>query len=85
MKIQHYTIKTVCGELSSQGDKLDFLTEKQTNEFNLIGYSGKDSKGNQITRTEYLNKLRKGTFTVEQIKFDNGDFSEKFRITRVQK
>ena len=79
MKIETYHIITVLGECI---EKLPFLTDKQQGTLNLIGYSGKLGEV-KTSREQYLNSLNIGTFKVEQTKFDNGDFKEKFDITRV--
>lgn len=63
--------------------KLPFLSEKELEEFNSIGYSGEDTKGIKITREDYLNSLNKGEFQVIQTKFDDGSFEEKFTIVWV--
>lgn len=80
VKIQNIPIQTCMGQMR---DKLSFLTQKQQDEFNTIGYTGKDSKGNKISRENYLNSLNKGTFSLTLTKGDNGDFSEEFMLTRV--
>lgn len=83
VKILKYKIVTAMGKVSSFGDKLDFLTEKEAKELDVIGYTGKNSNGTKVSREKFLNALDKGTFDVEQTKRDNGDFSEEFLITRV--
>lgn len=82
-KITVKTIETCMGKITSFGDQLDYLTEEEKKEFNLIGYTGKNSQGVKTTRENYLNSLDKGQFEVEQTKFDNGDFCEKFIVVRV--
>ena len=64
-------------------EKLPFLNEKELEEFNEIGYTGK-LEGIKTTREVYPNSLGKGTFKVIQTKFDTGDFTEKFLIILVQ-
>ena len=83
MKIETYRIKTSSGFVKPWGDQLNFLTENEKNEFDLIGYAGCNVNGEHISRTDYLNSLNKGEFQVEQTKCDNGDFSEEFDIVRV--
>jgi len=85
MAIEIHNIVTNSGYLSSFYDKLNFLTEEEIKEFNCIGYSGKNSKGEESNFSKYLNSLNKGEFQVEKTKHDNGDFSEKFTIVRVTK
>lgn len=63
--------------------KLPFLSETELEEFNNIGYTGKNNKGKKITRKNYLNSLNKGEFEVTQTKFDNGSFEECFIIVWV--
>jgi hypothetical protein len=85
-QIEEYTIFTCMGKLSNYGyfkSKLSFLNEEQEKEFNNIGYTGKNSKGEEISRQQYLNSLGLGTFKVKQTKFDHGDFCEEFLIIRV--
>jgi hypothetical protein len=77
--IQKHTIETGSGKCFDR-TKLPFLTDEQFTEFNNIGYSGKISNGTRTTREEYLNTLGIGEFSVEQTKYDNGDFSEAFLI-----
>lgn len=69
--------------MGKTNEKLPFLTNDEHRHFNSIGYSSKDLDGNKTTRTEYLNSLNKGTFKVEQTKWDDGSFEERFMIIRV--
>ena len=69
------------GKVSDIGS-LPFLSVKEFEEFNTIGYSKKLNKV-PMERQEYLNSLNKGTFKVTQTKTDNGDFEEMFNIIRV--
>lgn len=78
MNIETYQFNTSMG--TGDADKLPFLSPEQAKELNLIGYSGKNSKGERTTREKYLNSLNIGTFKVEQTKYDNGDFQESFYI-----
>lgn len=80
--LQQYKITTAMGRVSHGSDTLDFLSEEEKEEFDTIGYSGKDNKGQPCLRQEYLNRLNKGEFIVKQIKSDNGDFCEAFEIAR---
>lgn len=79
--ISTYTITTGLGKCF---DKLPFLTEKEHEEFNSIGCSGKTLDGKKTTRMNYLNELGKGEFDVTQTKFDNGSFEERFIIVWVR-
>jgi len=79
--ITQFKIETCSGELRT-GCTLPFLNDKQTKEFNTIGYTGKTSKGVKSTHQEYLNSLNKGEFSIRQSKFDNGAFCEEFEIAR---
>lgn len=81
MMIDIFNIKTSMG--STNNTSLPFLTEEELKEFNTIGYTGKTSEGEIISRTDYLNSLGKGEFKINQTKYDNGDFSEEFTIVRV--
>ena len=85
MAIEIHNIVTNSGYLSSFYDNLNFLNEEERKEFNLIGYTGKNSKGSESNFHKYLNSLNKGEFEVEKTKHDNGDFSEKYTIVRVTK
>lgn len=76
-----YDIRTSLGKIDNELE-LDFLNENQINELNSIGYSGKNTKGEKISRIEYLNSLNKGEFTIKQLEFDNGTFRERYLITR---
>jgi len=81
--IEIYNIVTTMGELSSFGDSLSFLSKDELKEFDLIGYTGKNSIGDKDNFESYLNRLNKGIFNVELKKRDNGNFCEKYSITRV--
>jgi len=83
MSIETYNIKTALGKVTLGGDQLNFLTEKEKEEFDSIGYSGCKLNGERISRLNYLNSLNKGEFEFEQTKLDNGNFIEKFLIVRV--
>lgn len=84
MQIINYHIKTSMGELSSFGDRLPFLSEVELKNFNHIGYSGKTVDGVPMDRATYLNSLRPNEqFKLEQTRWDSGDFSEEFMLTRV--
>lgn len=76
------TIKTCMGIMRNNSDKLTYLTKEQQEEFDNIGYTGKNNKGKRVSREDYLNSLKIGKFTVQQTVFDNGSFSEEFIITR---
>jgi len=77
-----YTIETGMSEIIGHSNELNFLTSDEILEFNVIGYTGKNSKGISCSYSEYLNSLGKGEFSVKQTKFDNGDFHEKYLISR---
>ncbi len=82
MQSETYIFETSMGSVISMfGHPLDFLTEQEKKEFDEIGYMGK-LNGKPITRTQYLNSLGKGEFHLLQTKWDNGDFHEKFVLTR---
>ena len=85
MAIQTFNIETSMGSVrGSFGHPLTFLTEEEKANLDEIGYTGK-LKGVKTSKGEYLNSLEKGEFSVEQTKFDNGDFTEGFLIVRVTK
>lgn len=77
-----FNITTGMGKM--MGEKLPFLTISQQNDFDSIGYSGKLLNGTVMSRQEFLNSLNIGTFKVEQTKFDDGSFEEKFLIIKVK-
>lgn len=84
MKPEIYRIETSMGKINSYlTHPLTFLSPEEQMEFDNIGYSGKKFDGVEISRDAYLNSLGKGHFTVKQVKFDKGDFSEEFIIARV--
>lgn len=59
-----------------------FLTDQQFEDFNTIGYTGR-LRGKKISREKYLNSLGTGVYTVKQVRFDDGSFTEEFVIARV--
>lgn len=81
MSIEVYHIETCQGQLCLS--ELPFLNSDEIDEFNKIGYTGKNSKGEKETYEHYLNSIEKGEFVVDQTMFDSGDFREKFTIARV--
>ena len=84
MEIKSYNIETSCGVISECfGHPLGFLSKEERTALNLIGFTGKNKNGEETSRVKYLNSLNYGTFTINQTLFDNGDFSERFIITRV--
>lgn len=83
MSIQTFDIETCMGQITSFGEQLNFLTEAEINEFNTIGYTGKNLAGVESSYSEFLNSLNKGEFSVKQTKFDGGNFMERFFIVRV--
>jgi len=82
MKIEEYEITTGMGIIYHGISILTFLNVDELAELNNIGYTGKKIDGIKCTRTEYLNSLGKGKFSVQQTKYDNGDYSEAFTIVR---
>ena len=78
--IDKYDIRTGMGTIQDSSG-LTFLTEDEIRNLNTIGYSGK-LNGLRTSRQTYLNSLDKGTFLVDQTKFDDGTFVEEFTITR---
>jgi len=84
MSITNYQVSTCMGKVNTYfGHPLPFLSPSEKEELDLIGYTGKNSEGVKTNRCDYLNTLDKGQFQVEQIKFDNGDFSERLIVTNV--
>jgi hypothetical protein len=82
MVLETYQFETSMGEVREIfGHPLHFLSEQQRKDFNQIGYSGK-LNGVQTSRIDYLNSLGKGEFSILQTKWDNGDFTEKFVLSR---
>lgn len=82
MAVETYTFETSMGNVRTNfGHPLHFLSDQEKKDFDEIGYTGK-LNGKQISRTEYLNSLGKGEFSILQTKWDNGDFSEKFVLSR---
>jgi len=80
--IKTYTITTHLGRYDGH---LPFLNNQEMNEFNNINYSGKMLNGKKTSIIDFLNNLDKGEFLIEQLKFDNGDFTEKLLIIHVPK
>ena len=82
MALETFTIETSMGKVSTFfGHPLHFLSDKEKQNLDEIGYSGK-LNGVKTSRTEYLNSLGKGEFSILQTKWDNGDFTEKFVLSR---
>ena len=63
---------------------LGCLTAQQREEFNVIGYTGRNSAGVKTDKVQYLNSLGYGTFTftLTMTKFDTCDFCEEYTVTR---
>ncbi len=81
--IETFIVKTSLGSVNTFfGHPLNFLTNEEKENFDTIGYSGK-LNGENISRSEYLNSLGKGQFSVKQTSWDSGDFREEFVIVRV--
>jgi Ni,Fe-hydrogenase III large subunit len=76
--VRYIPITTGCGQYN--GKQLDFLTDEELKEFNVIGYTRKNSFGVKTDRETYLNSLMKGQFQIHQTKFDTGDYVERFTI-----
>jgi len=79
--IEKYNINTSMGKVFEHSS-LPFLSDSEFEEFNTIGYTGKNNSGKKMNYGEFLNTLNKGEFTVIQTKSDNGDFSERFSIIK---
>ncbi len=89
IKIETYQITTASGSVCRGGmgagfNPLPFLSESEAEEFDHIGYTGKNAKNEEMGCVEFLNSLDKGAFSMCQIKWDNGDFTEKFIVIRVR-
>lgn len=69
------------GKMDSS-NSLPFLTQKEEDEFDKIGYTGKDNKERPCSYHEFLNRIGKGEFKVRCMKPDMGDFCETFEIIR---
>lgn len=86
MNIQTYHIETSMGRAVYHHEvaKLaSFLSPAEIEEFNLIGYTGKNSAGKASTYEKYLNTLNKGKFKVETLAWDGGEYTAKYNIIRV--
>lgn len=84
MEINKYRITTCMGKVSAHfGHPLTFLSGEEKKEFDLIGYTGKNSKGERTNYLDYLNSLNKGQFEIERIKYGNGEFSAEYIIIQV--
>lgn len=82
MKTNIFHIETGCGQ--TQQWKEAGLNEQQSKDLNDIGYSGK-LNGVRMTRQTYFDQQvnnDKLNYTIQQTKWDNGDFSEAFTLTR---
>jgi hypothetical protein len=80
-----FRVKTCMGKVYTSFDHpLYFLTEEEKKELDTIGYTGRNSINERISREDYLNSIGKGSITVMQIKWDNGDFTEEFIISRAE-
>lgn len=81
--LQQLTLTTSMGSLYKLGSNLQtILTEEEVAELDVIGFTGKTSKGEKSSFEQYLNSLGKGEFSVKQVKFDDGSFTEKYEIAR---
>jgi len=81
IETEYYRIRTVMGKLTTS--KLPFLNSDEINEFNIIGYTGKNSKDEKISQQDYLNSLGKGVINMLITQFDTGDFIEEYIIVRI--
>jgi hypothetical protein len=82
MALETFTIETSMGKVSTFfGHPLHFLSDQEKENLDEIGYSGK-LNGVKTSRSEYLNSLGKGEFSISRTKSDNGDFSEAFIVSR---
>lgn len=75
-----YNVTTGMGR--ADRSSVPFLTDQQFEDFNTIGYTGR-LRGKKISREKYLNSLGTGVYTVKQVRFDDGSFTEEFVIARV--
>lgn len=81
--LDQFTLTTSMGSLNKHISNLqNILTEEEVAELDIIGFTGKNSKGEKSSFEKYLNSLGKGEFDVQQIKFDNGSFTEEYKISR---
>ena len=80
MGIQTYHIDTCMGKCHGP---MGFLTPGQKEEFNIIGYTGKNSQGMRTAYVDYLNSQGIGVFKINQTQFDHGDWWESFIIIHV--
>jgi hypothetical protein len=78
IKMETVSISTNGGRILDN-KRIFLMTKEETEEFNLIGYSGKNSSGKKASRIEYLNSLGKGVFCIIQTKWG---FIESFIIVR---
>ena len=85
LKIEIIEIETCMGKVTiNSEEKLKFLTDKEIEVLNEIGYTGKSKNGKFKNFESYLNSLHKGKFEVRQTKFDDGEFSESYEILRIE-
>jgi hypothetical protein len=83
MAITQHRFTTHSGKVSTFfGHPFHFLSEKEKEDFDEIGYTGR-LNGVKTTWVQYLDSLGIGSFDIEQLKFDNGDFSEEYMLVRV--
>lgn len=81
MRLETYHIVTQSGKLA-YGCELKFLSDEELEEFNKIGYTGKNKNEGKESYEHFLNRLNLGVFVVIQTKYDSGDFIEMFVIVR---
>ena len=77
--IQTFKVLTGMGHCTKS---IPWLSEDEMNEFNLIGYSGKNSNGIHMSRVAYLNSLNKGNFHIEVVSSNSSEFTETLLIIR---
>ncbi len=78
--IKTYRHSTVMGKTVK---KIPFLTPKEQDNFDNIGYAGKLLNGKKMTREQYLNTLEKGHFKVEILSCNSCEFTEELLIIQV--
>lgn len=83
-KISRYRVSLCMGKCSTrERDSLSCLSDSEFEEFNHIGYTGKDLNGKRTSHENFLNTLNKGQFEVETLSNDNSEFTAELLIIRV--
>ena len=81
--LDQFTLTTSMGSLNKHLSSLqNILTEEEVAELDVIGFTGKTSKGEKSSFANYLNSLGKGEFSIKQVGWDNGSFTEKYEVAR---